>query len=545
MSRISRATRFTSRLALSLAVASLLSACSAGESAPAADERTEKAESALAHDYRVVAARNAVPRDLLVAIAVVEGGLAIPARREVDPRAQVQAAGPLQLRHGKRDTLARGAALMGVSERALREDADLALEAGARVLGELLRETGARTGDLASLRSALEELSGYADAPHRADYANRVLRVLERGGAFAARDGATLVVGPHELPPGAIVNVIMKGAADYAPADWLDTPSTNKWTAGRSGLAVQYIVIHDTEGGWDASVATLQNDPNKSAHYIVGTDGRVAQFVHDADTAWHAGNWFYNQRSIGIEHVGYVGSYQFTAAEYAASAALVNHLIAKFGVTPDRAHVIGHDQIPNGNLIAESAAPCSDAPSACEKNSNYGGAGNHTDPGSWEWCSYLPMIGGECKCDDIWALWNCNHALDGAYRCNAGAIERQVCDGPGACEVMAVGVPDVCHSKPPAPDAGGDGGGDATTGDAGAAEASTDAIADASADAIADGREGDGALVAPAAVNGSGGCATSRRAPSDVAGGAMGAAVLAMAARARRRRGAARPRPRG
>jgi MYXO-CTERM domain-containing protein len=537
MLRITRITRITRRAATAFVTASLLAACSASEPAPAPEGR---AESALARDYRAVAERNAVPRDLLVAIAAVEGGLAIPARREVEPGAQVQAAGPLQLRHGKRDTLALGAALMGVSERRLREDGDLALEAGARVLGELLRETAARADDVTSFRPALEELSGYADAPHRADYANRVLGVLERGGRFRARAGATLDVDAHVLPAGAIVNVPMKGAADYAPADWLDTPSTNKWTAGRSGLAVEYIVIHDTEGGWDASVATLQNDPNKSAHYIVGTDGRVAQFVHESDTAWHAGNWFYNQRSVGIEHVGYVGSYQFTAAEYAASAALVNHLIAKFGVKPDRAHVIGHDQIPNGNLIAESAAPCPDAPSACEKSSNYGGAGNHTDPGSWEWCSYMPMIGGECKCDDIWALWNCNHALDGAYRCNAGAsgvIERQVCDGPGACEVMALGVPDVCHSKPATPDAGVD----ANGGDAGGDDAAADA--DADGDALADaGREGDAAIAAAAAVNGSGGCATGGRGAGARVG--LGGALFALfalgaLAAIRRRRGAA------
>ena len=74
-------------------------------------------------------------------------------------------------------------------------------------------------------------------------------------------------------------------------------------------------------------------------------------------TAWHAGNYYYNQRSVGIEHVGYA-SKPYTEAEYAASAKLVSYLTKKYGVAPDRAHIIGHEQIPNGTKIAESARPC-------------------------------------------------------------------------------------------------------------------------------------------------------------------------------------------
>jgi MYXO-CTERM domain-containing protein len=504
----------------SLAFAAAVFALAACSSADRAPDVLASSESALARSFREVAVANGVPRELLVAIAEVEGGLAIPARREVDADAKVPAAGPLQLRHGKRNTLARGAALMGVPEIALRRDADLALEAGGRVLAELFAETHARVDDVVSWRRALEELSGYADAAHRADYANRVYRVLARGGRFVGRDGMDVGISPLPIPSGAIDDVPLSGNADYGPADWIDTPSTNKWTSGRGGNAIDTIVIHDTEGGWDASVSTLQNDPGKSAHFIVGTDGRVAQFVHESDTAWHAGNWYYNQRSIGIEHVGYYSDYQYTAAEYATSADLVKYLIGKYGVTPDRTHVIGHDQIPNGNLVPESSEPCADAPSACEKNSNYGGAGNHTDPGSWEWCTYMPMIGGECKCDDIWSLWNCNHALDGAYRCNGGVVERQVCDGPGGCEVQPIGTDDVCHVAPTPPDAGtSDAGDDAAGGETGAPDANpTDAA------------HGD---VAMANTAGNGGCTTSRTGAD--ATFAIGLAAVAGLALRRRR----------
>lgn len=45
-----------------------------------------------------------------------------------------------------------------------------------------------------------------------------------------------------------------------------------------------------------------------SAHYQVEADGKVGQLVHDWDTAWHAGTWDANCRSIGIEHANVSGA---------------------------------------------------------------------------------------------------------------------------------------------------------------------------------------------------------------------------------------------
>ncbi len=193
-----------------------------------------------------------------------------------------------------------------------------------------------------------------------------------------------------------------QGTPEYAGAMWFDTPQTNKWTTGRGGNPIDRIVIHDTEGGWDASVATLQNDPNKSVHYIVGTDGRVGQFVLEGDTAWHAGNWFYNQHSVGIEHVGYcVGPRLPGRPMYAASAALVNDLAKRQALGPsgdgtglDRSVLVGHQEVPDGNVIPEDSPPCPDSPGSCTKDASYGGASNHRDPGVyWEWCQYREIVG--------------------------------------------------------------------------------------------------------------------------------------------------------
>lgn len=436
-------------------MAALVAACSstAGDgTAPRVD--TTGTSGALSISFGRAAEHAGVPRDLLVAIARVEDGLAIPAQRlVVEEDSAVPAAGPLMLRRGKLDTLARGAALAGRTELELRQDAELALDAGALVLAELGAKTAARSDDLASWKTAIEEMSGYADDAHREDYAHRVFATLARGGMLDGRDGEKIALARHELPPTLTLDVSSKlhalAIAQFPGAEWIPTSCNNKCDAGRGGASIEYIVIHDTEGGWDASVSTLQNDPQKSVQYIVGTDGRVAQFVTEDTTAWHAGNYYFNQRSVGIEHVGY-SSKPYTEAEYAASAKLVDYLAKKYGVTKDRAHVIGHEQIPNGTRISQSASPCGNAPASCQSNIDFGGAGHHTDPGVWEWATYMPRFGGASKCNDVTNLWNCSYDKKKAFRCAGGKVVLETCDGAGGCEVKPNGQDDVCHttSKP-------------------------------------------------------------------------------------------------
>ncbi len=426
-----------------------------------------------------------VPRDLLVAIAHVEGGLTLPATRDVEVANEVPAAGPLQLRHGKFDSLARAAALLGTSELALRQDSDLALEGSARVLAELGAKTGATTADLSSWKSAIEEMSGYADDIHRSEYAHRIFATLARGGTFVGRDGETITLAPQDIPLALSLDLsttlrLQSGMSEYGPAEWIPTSCAGKCTLGRAGGPVDRVVIHDTEGSWDASVATLQNDPGKSVQYIVGIDGRVGQFISEADTAWHAGNQFYNQRSVGIEHVGTAAT-PYPEKLYAASALLVARLTAKYSILKDRSHIVGHEGVPNGSLIPQSDPPCMLSPKACEASNNYGGASNHRDPGDWEWATYMARFGGVAKCDDVTALWSCNNDRNQAFRCAKGAVEVVACDAPGACEKKASGQDDLCHAlaKPP------------TAGDAGVDPGGTPAMPAAAsvADASADGAQ--------------------------------------------------------
>jgi MYXO-CTERM domain-containing protein len=420
-------------------------ACSAGSGTPSNGPLGD----ALAQSASV----SGVPRDLLVAIAHVEGGLDMPAHRDVSIDSDVPAAGPLMLRRGKLDTLARAAALSGQSELSLRQETDLALEAGAKVLAEVGARTGANA-DLASWQSAVEEMSGYDDDLHRHEYAHRVFAILAAGGKLAGRDGEEIVLPSHpDIPIALTIDLsptIRIEGAEYPGAEWFPTSCTNKCDTTRGGNAITGIVIHDTEGGWDASVATLQNDPGKSVHYIVGSDGRVGQFIPESYTGWSVGNYYYNQRTVSIEHVGY-STKPYTEVQYAESAKLVDYLVTKYKVVRDRAHIIGHDQVPDGNVMPESSPVCMDSPSNCEKSGKYGGANNHTDPGIWEWPTYMPRINASAKCDDTGNLWNCGWDLKRAFRCANGKVEVVWCTGPKACVVMPNGQDDQCDMATPNP----------------------------------------------------------------------------------------------
>jgi N-acetyl-anhydromuramyl-L-alanine amidase AmpD len=436
------------RLALALSLALGLASCASNRSAEPAKESLS--QESLSSALTTSAGAAQVPRDLLVAIAHVEDGLAMPRHREVvDIDNDVPAAGPMQLRRGKLDTLRRGAELVAASEVELRSDSDLALRAGALVLAEVGTKTNAVRDDLASWSRAIEEMSGYADDAHRRAYAHRVFATLARGGSFVGRDGEMIELLPHDLPPSLALDLSTElhtlAEAQYDGAEWIPTSCAKKCGLTREGNTVSIIVIHDTEGSWDASVATLQNDPNKSVQYIVGTDGHVAQFVTEETTAWHAGNIDVNRRSIGIEHVGYAKQ-PFPEAQYAASAKLVDHLAAKYGVARDRDHIIGHDQVPNGTKIPIDSPPCSMSPQDCWDSPNYGGANQHHDPGIWEWATYMPRIGGEAKCNDVTALWQCTSERSTKYRCEVGKVVVEAC--AAGCDPGSDGKDAACKVAP-------------------------------------------------------------------------------------------------
>ena len=408
----------------------------------------------LAEHARTTAARHDVPGDLVLAIAVVERGLSLPRFRTIHEHDDVAFAGILELRRASFDTLNRGAELVGRSDLDIQVDTDLGTEAGILVLAELAKETGARGEDWRSWAEAVERLSGYAN-PHQAkDYRAEVFRTLRAGGSFPARDGEIVVLPPREDVPIELTLAppLPKTLAtpDYPDAIWFATSCTNKCNTTRN-QTLDAIVIHDTEGGWHASVATLQNDPGKSVHYIIDEDGsRVGQFIPESYMGWHAGNSCWNNRSIGIEHVGYA-SKTYDIALYRKSVELIQDILTRHSIPLDRDHVIGHHEVPNPNTLGQCVPACTLPFEQCKQSSNYGGASGHYDPGPyWQWCQFMEMLGGSCRCQDTTSEWSCTTDGSAMWRCQGGVVEKQLCGGP--CETTATA--DSCEPPVVEVDAG-------------------------------------------------------------------------------------------
>ena len=121
-----------------------------------------------------------------------------------------------------------------------------------------------------------------------------------------------------------------------------------------TGAAIDMLVLHYT--GMKTADEALERlcDPQAkvSAHYTVGTDGRVYVHVPEERRAWHAGVSFWageanvNGHSIGIELVnpghefGYV---PFAEAQIAALIELARAILARHPISPER--VLGHSDV--------------------------------------------------------------------------------------------------------------------------------------------------------------------------------------------------------
>jgi N-acetyl-anhydromuramyl-L-alanine amidase AmpD len=128
------------------------------------------------------------------------------------------------------------------------------------------------------------------------------------------------------------------------------------WAGLRDGLPIRYIVIHVMQGSYSGTAQWFRDRRNydqsggypANTHYGVALDGRIAQYVGEQFAAYHAGNWWVNQRSLGIEHED-VGRWNspdwWTEKQLEASARLVAHLCGKYGIPVDREHVIGHNEV--------------------------------------------------------------------------------------------------------------------------------------------------------------------------------------------------------
>jgi N-acetylmuramoyl-L-alanine amidase-like protein len=226
------------------------------------------------------------------------------------------------------------------------------------------------------------------EPPNRTWKSNPLRRAFAVFAAIAA-SALALVVSPKtpdvpECPPNLACHFVPAAYAQTNPRDPDSYGNYDPAARPGDGNAIKYIVIHDTEEDYDTAIGRFR-DPRKgaSANYVIrSSDGDVTQLVHDKDIAYHAGNYWFNAHSIGIEHEGVLvdGARWYTEAMYRSSARLVRYLAARYHIPLDREHILGHEELP------------STAPGRL--------SGMHTDPGPyWDWDHYFDLLGAPLRAD--------------------------------------------------------------------------------------------------------------------------------------------------
>ncbi|MER8001359.1 N-acetylmuramoyl-L-alanine amidase [Streptomyces sp. NPDC095613] len=297
-------------------------------------------------------------------------------------------------------TLDRAAALTGLPARALRENPAANIEGGAALLAAAQRELKRPPSpDPADWYAAVARFSGADDAATATAYADDVYAVIRKGERRTTDSGqrVALRAEPGVAPDRAeVARLGLRRTAGSGPGstecprtvacEWVPAPYEefgdgdygNHDKADRpASQSVRYIVIHDTEGSWDTTLKLIKDPTYVSWHYTLrSSDGHIAQHVAGQDVAWHAGNWYVNSKSIGLEHEGFLAAPDawYTEAMYRTSARLVRYLAQRYGIPLDRRHIIGHDNVPG---TTAASIP-----------------GMHTDPGPyWDWAHYFELLG--------------------------------------------------------------------------------------------------------------------------------------------------------
>ncbi len=359
------------------------------------------ASGSLEQTFTTVSQEFNIPVSLLKAICYMEGRLSTHSGTpSIDG-----GYGCMHLMKNKRiDTLDRAAHKLGVSLQQLKYDMGTNIRGGATILRDdamQLSSTHTIPTDLANWYGALATYSGATTRSTALMYADAVYKILNRGFVAQTDTGETISLSPQAIRPNTFTGNLVKGTSslpsgctidskvDYPGAiDCILNPNSydcnvvpsnnpcNYLSANRpTDYKISQVVIHDIEGSALSALSVFQDvNSGASVQYIVDSDGTVYQVVHEKDIAYHAGNFWYNEHSVGIENAGFdANGYQwYNATEYLASAKLTAYLLQKYNLPLDHDHVVAHGTIPSPFL---SVAP------------------NHVDPGPyWLWDYYFALI---------------------------------------------------------------------------------------------------------------------------------------------------------
>ncbi len=353
-------------------------ACAPGE---------QPAEDDLDQAYKAAAESYDVPWDLLMAVSYA---LTRMDNRGGDVSAH-DTIGLMNLRldYGTPSAL-QAADALGLNVSSIIFDRVANIQAGAWTLGKLAHERESHTGEhVDTLPEWFPVVAAYvgAEDPMVADgFANQVYDLLQWGFVVETPDGQWLEVFPRDMPWREIDRQATSGSG--LSSQFIAASSSNYTDGSRGAADIDTVVIHTIQGSYSGCISWFQNSAaSASTHYVMrSSDGEITQMVDEADIGWHAGHWDTNQRSIGIEHEGYVDAPEtwYTDAMYRSSAALVRDICDRNSFPCDRDHVIGHYEVPG----------CS--------SSSGGGSSCHTDPGSgWDWEYFMSLVSSGESAEEI------------------------------------------------------------------------------------------------------------------------------------------------
>jgi hypothetical protein len=372
----------------------------------------------LASAFRAASQQYGVPESILLAVSYAQtrwddhegksstsGGYGPMHLTAADPTAVVdRSGGRSTVRVESLRTLYRASDLTGLDPVSLRTDPSANVAGGAALLADYQRSLGLPVGagtPAGEWYAAVGEYAGASDRTGAAIFADDVFAILAQGAARTTNTGQRLALPALQAAPqkGQLARTKLPLATESGPAqvdcpkqvdcEWLPAPYEwygqpdpraygNHDQADRpNDMKIDYIVVHDTEVGWQGTLNLVQNPRYVSWQYTMrSSDGKTWQHVKAEDVAWQAGNWYVNMHSLGIEHEGFAaqGATWYTEALYRNSARLVRYLADKYDIPLDRAHIIGHDQVP-GTVPATVR-------------------GMHWDPGPyWDWEHYFALMG--------------------------------------------------------------------------------------------------------------------------------------------------------
>lgn len=296
-------------------------------------------------------------------------------------------------------TLDKAAKLLDVEPEILKHNPAQNIRGGAALLAKYARQTAGNTPDgLSDWYGAVVKYSGSDYEAAAKSFADRVYNTILEGASRTTLSSQHVILKEKQVKPDKQTanslnlrnhnnpNTDCPKGLDcrFIPAAYEQYSSSpynygNYDLANRpeDGLNIKYIIIHDIEGSALEGINTFLSQSYVSAHYVLrSTDGQITEMVRPKDVAWHAGNWYMNYHSIGLEHAGIAveGAEWYSEPMYHASAKLVKYLSERYDIPLDREHILGHDEVPGTSAADQS--------------------GMHWDPGPyWDWDYYFKLLG--------------------------------------------------------------------------------------------------------------------------------------------------------